>query len=99
MSNRRLVQHRAMRDTNTQDLAELKKENTSLKRQMARLRKKIEELEAQLSGTEPEQAPELPVGIPICPKCKSEDLGEIETPSGKKFVACRACKKWRSPLT
>jgi hypothetical protein len=86
-----------MRDTNNQEVAELKKEVRTLKRQLARANREI----ARLQGTteekvEPEaKAPDPAVAV--CPKCGSTSLGEIQTPSGKTVQSCRACKKWRGP--
>lgn len=95
MSNRRIVQHRQQRDTNTRESAELKKENEKLKRQVARLRKQVEKLDVPV-----EESPvETPKDKPACPKCRSTNLGEISTPNGKTITSCRACKKWRSRAT
>jgi septal ring factor EnvC (AmiA/AmiB activator) len=76
------------------DVDELKKENKSLKRQLARAEREI----ARLQGTIEEEVEESPAPErkPTCPKCGSTNLGEVSTPSGKTVTACRACKKWRS---
>jgi hypothetical protein len=78
----------------TRDGGDLKKEIKSLKRQLARANREI----ARLQGTiedDVEVTPEVKSKA-SCPKCGSNDLGEISTPSGKKITACKSCKKYRS---
>ena len=79
------------------DGGDLKKENEALKRQVARLRKQVERLDETPDDEEPVLVEEAPK--PKCPKCKSVDLGEIETPAGKTVTSCKSCKKWRSKPT
>jgi hypothetical protein len=92
MSKRRVTPHKPAREGNTRELADLRRENDRLKRQVARLRKQIDH-EVKEEDREPESKPEP---RPCCPKCESTDLGEVTTPSGKKVLSCRGCKKWRS---
>lgn len=95
MSNRRIIQHREKRDTSNRERAELKKENQQLRRQVARLRKKIIEAEEIREVASDEEEVVAPLK-PICPRCASTDLGEIKTPNGKTVVSCRSCRGWRS---
>jgi formylmethanofuran dehydrogenase subunit E len=96
MSNRRLVQHRQQRDTNTRDLADFKREVRTLKRQLSRANREVE----RLQGLE-EEVEEKPVKTnrATCPKCGSTNLGQLTTPNGKRVTACKACRKWRSRAT
>ncbi len=88
MSKRQI---REKRETNTRENAELKKENETLKRQVARLTKELRKAE------QPEESPEEEDDEPklACPECGSEKLTIIVTPSGANRYACRACRKWR----
>jgi hypothetical protein len=89
-----------MRDTNTQDVAELKKEVRTLKRQLARANREVDRLQGlKEDGDEEEKAAKPKQERTTCPKCGSSDLGELATPNGKKVTACKACKKWRSRAT
>jgi cell division septum initiation protein DivIVA len=75
--------------------SELKRENKRLQRQVARLRKELEQ--AGIEDSDPDAEPVKAAPEPEkCPKCYSTELGEIETPSGKKVTSCRSCKKYRS---
>jgi hypothetical protein len=78
----------------TRDGGDLKKEIESLKRQLARANREIARLQG-VTEDKNEVSPE-PEVKPLCPKCGSNDLGEIATPAGHKIVSCRACKKYRS---
>jgi predicted RNase H-like nuclease (RuvC/YqgF family) len=89
MSNRRVVQHRQQREANTREVAELKQEIVSLKRQLARAHREVERLKGI---AEPEEAQEKSEDAPTCPKCKSQDLGRLETPAGNTYTVCRSCK-------
>lgn len=96
MSDRR-VQHRQQRDTNTQEAADLKRENRNLRRQLARANREIERLQGIAEDKPVAEKP--PVEVAACPKCKSTDLGEVVTPGGKTITSCKSCKKWRSRPT
>lgn len=77
-----------------EDEPDLKKEVKTLKRQLARANREI----ARLQGTVEDEDEETTTKTeaPKCPKCGSTDLGQLDTPGGKRFVACKACKKWRA---
>jgi hypothetical protein len=76
-----------------EDEPDLKKEVKTLKRQLARAHREI----SRLQGTVEEKEEQVTTKTEAtCPKCGSTNLGEISTPTGKKFVSCRDCKKWRS---
>lgn len=77
------------------EASDLKKEVDSLRRQVSRLRKENERLQAD---GEESPAPEE-TGAAKCPKCGSEHLAQVKTPSGKKITSCRTCKGWRSRAT
>ena len=86
--------HREKRDANTAINRELKQENQSLKKQVARLKKTLSQTEANaievcdtLEFVEPED-----FSVAKCPKCKAVDtLVEIKTPT-KTITRCRDCK-------
>ena len=73
--------------------ADLKKEVDTLRRQLARLRRENERLRNEGTEESPDEDVEI---VPSCPKCGSDQLAQVTTPSGKKISSCRACKKWRS---
>lgn len=79
----------------TRDGGDLKKEIKTLKRQLAKANREIARLQGIEAGDDVEATPE-PQKKAVCPKCGSDDLGEIQTPNGKKVTSCRACRKWRS---
>lgn len=102
----RRTQHRAARDTNTQDVTELKQQIRILKRQLARANKEIQRLEKD-DGEEGDSAAapqsitkksEDSVTTPSCPACSHPELGMLQTPSGKTIGVCKGCKKWRGVL-
>ena len=96
MSNRRTIQHRLQRDTANQEVSDLKKEVESLKRQLARLRKENENLRQNENEKDEDEEVVSPTPASTCPKCGSDNLGKIGTPSGRVVTACRSCRKWRS---
>ncbi len=98
MSNRRQIQHREKRDTNTKEVGELRREIERLTRQIARLRRENDRLQGLTTEKEDSPAPsasKLP-NKPTCPKCGSTNLGQLNVPGGKKVTACRACKDWKT---
>lgn len=93
MSTRRLI--REKRDSANQEVGELRRENDRLTRQVARLRREIERLQGlKEDGETSPTAKEYKK--PTCPKCGSTNLGQFQTPTGKKVTACRSCKEWRT---
>lgn len=93
---RRRAQHRPPPETPAKTLADLRSENRSLRRQLARLRRENDRLASEAEDEEGEEQPAPEEMKEQCPKCGSFDLGAISTPNGKTVVSCRSCKKWRS---
>lgn len=79
-------------------MADLRAENRSLRRQLARLRRDNDRL--QHDTDEDDDGVTIEAAVvevrKVCPKCGSHDLGTISTPNNKKVDSCRSCKKWRS---
>lgn len=85
---------RGQNETEPRTAADLRQENRSLRRQLAKLRRENLRLQGIVEETSPD--PEESAETPTCPKCGSTELGQIKTPNGKVVTSCRACKKWRS---
>ena len=107
--NAKKTQHRPNRElTKAQENSGLKQENRSLKRQVLRLRKSIENLgEAERIATQDAEGIDIEqiqedqpgtAGGTCCPLCRSANIGTYKAPSGKVLVACKACKKWRTSV-
>lgn len=97
---KRQTQHRPTRDQKVvnKQVAELKRENQTLKRKVSRLQKYLKTaLENQAPVEEPDQvliealqAPETDGSR--CPDCKSQDVKTIQTPTSV-LLACKC--GWR----
>jgi len=87
---KRRVQHRQTRDTNTKVQREYEQENRQLKREVARLRKQLDQAEAPIEENEKEE----PKSTLKCPTCNGTNIASISTPSGKTRFICRDCG-WR----
>jgi len=87
---KRRVQHRQQRDINTKVQREYEQENRQLKREVARLRKQLDQAEAPIE----EEVKEEPKSSLKCQGCKSTSIASISTPSGKTRYICRDCG-WR----
>ena len=93
MSKRRVKQHRQQRETNTRDKRDLVQENRQLKREVARLRKQLDQAEEPQT----EEKVEEEKATVKCPQCKGTSLASITTPSGKTIHLCRGCA-WRGTI-
>lgn len=95
-SNRRVTQHRQQRDTNNQEIGELRREVERLTRQVARLRRENDRLQGFTTEDEEAAPPAKPAAKATCPKCGSTNLGQLGLPNGKRVTACKACREWKS---
>lgn len=105
MPRQRTTQHKPERESPRKEAAALKRENSQLRRQVSRLKK---QLTHNQDVAPPEQSPEpesqsVPVEVPestvpSCPLCGSLELVEVVTPSNKKMVGCKSCKKYRKVI-
>lgn len=96
MSNHRVTQHKPPRESPSKESAELRRENKALKKQVTRMRRRIEEL-GVVPDVEPEPEPTLaeatgapPVLVGGCDKCSGNDLAKVTLPIGI-LVVCRDC--------
>ena len=102
MSRNMGTQHRPSRDDRkSKELAELRSENSHLKKQVARLRRQIEKM-VEIHGLnvpeDDEQPMEKPPEGPVCEKCGGTDLTQVSG-NGKVFLICKnkSCL-WRKVL-
>jgi hypothetical protein len=101
MPKNRNTQHKPSRDTaHAKELADNRREITHLTREVARLKRYIEKLEANRPDTEePETlASADPKSVPLvpgkaCGKCGSTDVRySMTTPTGMSVSVCHDCK-------
>jgi hypothetical protein len=80
----RVTQHKEKRDARkSKEMANLKRENKTLKRQLAKVRTrllKLMEFQAATSRDEEERVEPVP-GL-VCPQCGSGGMSRVEIPSG-----------------
>ncbi len=86
------VQHKEKRDkANAKELADLKKQNHSLKRTVARLNKQINKLMDSNSGPEAEdEMTTTAISGPVCPACASTDIRTLKL-SNFTLTVCKSC--------
>jgi len=89
---KRRTQHKQQRDTNTRAQRDTEQENKQLKREVARLRKQLEQADTPIEIVEEAKPTTLK-----CPSCKSPQISSITTPSGKVRHVCRSCN-WRGVI-
>lgn len=98
----RQTQHKSTRETrNSKELSDLKRENQSLKRKIAKLQKYTQKLldsvqllpeeAVVLTSTEIAEAANKPVDA--CPSCAQKGLTHVTLPTGIMLV-CKSCG-WR----
>lgn len=89
--------HREKRDANTAVNRELKQENQSLKKQVARLKKSLSQTEANSLEIQEVLAENVDIDVqkalPKCEVCGARDLVSFTTPSGKVISGCKKCAK------
>lgn len=81
-----------------EEVAVLKKQVKALKREVARLKKMLQQdlpVKEEKAAAEPEHNPEP---VFLCPLCGSDKIGHHTTPSGKQVRACKSCKKYRKAM-
>lgn len=92
-SNRKTQHRPAEERSQTKVVQELRSENQSLRKQIARMRRGVQRVTDQLN-TEPDPEPALQVSKDMesrCGKCNSKHLKQFKTPSGSILVVCQDC--------
>jgi hypothetical protein len=94
----RRTQHRPQRDskeTKASELAEIRKENQALRRQIARLNREYRKVEGLIPDESPEPAetppPLVEEQLGGCPQCHSTDFGTVKMGT-KTITVCKECK-------
>lgn len=100
MSNgNRVTQHKAKRETEAKERASLKRENKALKKQISKLRRRLQHLEeTQIENEEIAQDDVESMGETLkvvigdlCPNCGGANMTTIIIPNGTLHV-CKDCK-------
>lgn len=91
--SRNRSQHRPARETPAKEIAQLKKENKSLKKKVAALRKQVEQGVSTVPDIEEyEFEHEDQETKWKCMNCESTDLKTLTTPGGREIRFCAGCK-------
>lgn len=107
MPRQRTTQHKPERESPRKEAAALKRENSQLRRQVSRLKKQLTHNQEEPPLEQSPEAEPEPQSVPVetpesttpnCPLCGSVELVEVVTPSNKKMVGCKSCKKYRKVI-
>jgi formate dehydrogenase maturation protein FdhE len=95
----RSVQHKQTEESKNKIIAELKKENHTLQRKVAKLQKYLQKaLDSSTFVKEDkediQEASSVPENVDGCPVCGSNEIASLKVPSGSVIKMCKNCT-WR----
>jgi hypothetical protein len=89
------TQHRPTRESDHKERARLSRENRAMQRQIAKLKRRLQEaVEVEVAEEETDslaQSVDVVDALPGCTGCGSTDTGNLAIPNKGTLIVCRNC--------